>query len=121
MSTCFSPWKPNARFQARRRAGAGDERTLFAVAYKPWFGAGYGVEAGIPHLLLPHWGLTHSQRLQRRTFPNLQPEGGEVSAWTEALATTCERSHSVNASRFFSPAATCKMSCSCSSTTARIS
>ena len=29
---------PNARFQARRRAGARDERTLFAVACKPLFG-----------------------------------------------------------------------------------
>ena len=30
--------EPNAKFQARRRAGARDERTLFAVACKPLFG-----------------------------------------------------------------------------------
>jgi hypothetical protein len=32
---------PNARFQARRRAGARYERTLFAVACKPLFGPGW--------------------------------------------------------------------------------
>jgi hypothetical protein len=32
------PVAPNARFQARRRAGARDERTLFAVACKPLLG-----------------------------------------------------------------------------------
>jgi hypothetical protein len=34
----FFLWKPNARFQARRAAGARYERTLFAVACKPWLG-----------------------------------------------------------------------------------
>jgi hypothetical protein len=31
---------PNAGHQARRRAGARHERTLFAVACMPWFGLG---------------------------------------------------------------------------------
>jgi hypothetical protein len=40
MLTVFFPWKPNARHQARLRAGATQERTLSAVAWMPWLGAG---------------------------------------------------------------------------------
>src|SRR5262249_43595364 len=51
-SFCAAP--PNARFQARRTAGARDERTLFAVACKPLFGqalrtARRGLPPRMPH------------------------------------------------------------------------
>ncbi len=38
MPTVFFPWKPNAGRQARRAAGARDERTLAAVACTRLFG-----------------------------------------------------------------------------------
>jgi hypothetical protein len=39
----------NARFQARRIAGARDERTLIAIACKPLFGVGSGTDTGLTH------------------------------------------------------------------------
>jgi len=42
---------PNARHQARRAAGARDERTLFAVAWMPWLGAEDGRDPVLTRLL----------------------------------------------------------------------
>src|SRR5438105_2012835 len=40
--------QPNAALQARRTAGARYERTLFAVAWMPWLGAGVLGTPGLP-------------------------------------------------------------------------
>ena len=47
VSTSFM-WRPNAGYQARRTAGARYERTLFAVAWMPVFGAGVIRARGLP-------------------------------------------------------------------------
>ena len=48
MPTFFFPRKPNARCELLLEAGARHERTLFAVACKPLFGAGSGKGVAFP-------------------------------------------------------------------------
>jgi len=49
----------NARHQARREAGATEERRLYAVACKPLFGADSGRDARLP-FALPSGGWCHA-------------------------------------------------------------
>jgi hypothetical protein len=44
---CSFILEPNARGQARQRAGARHERTLFAVACTPWFGEGLATDSAV--------------------------------------------------------------------------
>src|SRR5712692_8678099 len=66
---------PNAGRQARREAGA--QRTLYAVACTPWFGAGPGRDAGLPSP--PH--STTAPTTPSASRPGLYP----LSRWVRLL------------------------------------
>ena len=76
---------PNARFQARRRAGARHERTLFAVACKPLLGGWRPTQVpGPPGDRLPPRPVGRGLwRLPRRRAPGSRARGPTVP-WTTA-------------------------------------
>src|SRR5881628_1447772 len=67
MPTCFFPWKPNAPLQARGAAAATQERRLFPVACKRWFG--WGRLRVSPRPMHPHAPGPITGRVSGRRYP----------------------------------------------------
>ena len=73
--------EPNARFQARERAGARHERRLFPVACMPLFGSGSGMDSRTPY---HPYQVIKRRRIAHTSLPSVFPSTLEFG-WIETL------------------------------------